>query len=63
LRIATLARAEDRALALVARSEAERLLDQRGEAEGEAALLVQSYARGWPIGRVTGAALTESAPV
>ncbi len=63
LRIATLARAEDRALALVARTEAERLLDQHGEAEGEAALLVQSYARGWPIGRVTGAALTESAPV
>ena len=63
LRIATLARAEDRALALVARTEAERLLDQRGEAEGEAALLVQSYARGWPIGRATGAALTESAPV
>jgi len=63
LRIATLARAEDRALALVARTEAERLLDQRGEAEGEAALLVQSYARGWPIGLATGAALTESAPV
>ena len=63
LRIATLARAEDRALALVARTEAERLLDQRGEAEGEAALVVQSYARGWPIGRATGAALTESAPV
>ena len=63
LRIATLARAEDRALALVARTEAERLLDQRGEAKGEAALLVQSYARGWPIGRATGAALTESAPV
>jgi len=63
LRIATLARAEDRALALVARTEAERLLDQRGEAEGEAALIVQSYARGWPIGRTTGAALTESAPV
>ena len=63
LRIATLARADDRALALVARTEAEQLLDQHGEAEGEAALLVQSYARGWPIGRATGAALTESAPV
>lgn len=63
LRIATLARADDRALALVARTEAEHLLDQRGEAKGEAALLVQSYARGWPIGRATGAALTESAPV
>jgi ATP-dependent DNA helicase RecG len=63
LRIATLARAEDRALALVARAEAERLLDQRGEAKREAVLLVQSYARGWPIGRATGAALTESAPV
>ena len=63
LRIATLARADDRALALVARTEAEQLLDQRGEAKGEAALLVQSYARGWPIGRATGAALTESAPV
>lgn len=63
LRIATLARADDRALALVARTEAEQLLDQRGEAKGEAALLVQSYARGWPIGRATGTALTESAPV
>ena len=63
LRIATLARADDRALALVARTEAEQLLDQRGEAKREAVDLVQSYARGWPIGRATGAALTESAPV
>jgi ATP-dependent DNA helicase RecG len=63
LRIATLARTEDRALALVARAEAEQLLDQRGEAKREAVLLVHSYARGWPIGRATGAALTESAPV
>lgn len=63
LRIATLARPEDRDLALVARSEAEHLLDRRGDATGEANLLVQSYARGWPIGRATGAALTESAPV
>jgi hypothetical protein len=63
LRIATLARAEDRTLALVARTEAERLLDQHGDAEGEALLLVQAYARGWPIGRATGAALAESAPV
>jgi len=63
LRIATLARADDRALALVARTEAEQLLDQRGEARPEAVMLVQSYARGWPIGRATGAALTESAPV
>ena len=63
LRIATLARADDRALALVARTEAEQLLDQRGEAKREAIALVQSYARGWPIGRSTGAALAESAPV
>jgi ATP-dependent DNA helicase RecG len=63
LRIATLARADDRVLALVARTEAEQLLDQRGEAKREAVALVQSYARGWPIGRATGAALTESAPV
>ena len=63
LRIATLARADDRALALVARTEAEQLLDQRGEAKREAVDLVQSYARGWPIGRATGAALAESAPV
>jgi ATP-dependent DNA helicase RecG len=63
LRIATLARADDRALALVARTEAEQLLDQRGEPKREAVDLVQSYARGWPIGRATGAALTESAPV
>ena len=63
LRIATLARADDRALALVARAEAEQLLNSRGDATPEATLLVQSYARGWPIGRATGAALTESAPV
>ena len=63
LRIATLARADDRVLALVARTEAEQLLDQRGEAKREAVALVQSYARGWPIGWATGAALTESAPV
>jgi len=63
LRIATLARAEDRALALVARVEAEGLLDAHGEALGSAAPLIQAYARGWPIGRATGAALTESAPV
>lgn len=63
LRIATLARADDRALALVARTEAEQLLDQRGEAKREGISLVQSYARGWPIGRATGAALSESAPV
>ncbi|NBW31480.1 MAG: ATP-dependent DNA helicase RecG [bacterium] len=63
LRIATLARADDRALALVARAEAELLLDQHGEAKPEAMLLVQSYRRGWPIGRSTGAALAESAPV
>jgi len=63
LRIATLARAEDRALALVARVEAEGLLDAHGEALGSAEPLIQAYARGWPIGRATGAALTESAPV
>jgi ATP-dependent DNA helicase RecG len=63
LRIATLARADDRALALVARTEAEQLLDQRGEAKREAVALVRSYARGWPIGRATGAALAERAPV
>ena len=63
LRIATLARADDRALALVARAEAEQLLDMRGEAVAEASLLVQAYARGWPIGRATGAALAERAPV
>ncbi|MFZ9218777.1 MAG: ATP-dependent DNA helicase RecG [Candidatus Limnocylindrus sp.] len=63
LRIATLARADDRALALVARSEAELLLDPRGDALPVATELVQSYARGWPIGRATGAALAESAPV
>ena len=63
LRIATLARADDRAFALVARAEAEQLLDMRGDARAEASLLVQAYARGWPIGRATGVALTESAPV
>ena len=63
LRIATLARADDRALALVARAEAEQLLDMRGDSVAEASILVQSYARGWPIGRATGAALREGAPV
>lgn len=63
LRIATLARSEDRALALVARSEAERLLDSRGEPVGAAQDLIDSYARGWPLGRATGSALTEGAPI
>ena len=61
LRIATLARADDRSLALVARGEAEQLLDPHGEPVGEVSLLALSYARGWPIGRATGAALTENA--
>ena len=63
LRIATLARADDRALAIVARGEAERLLDQQGNPLSEATVLVQSYAHGWPIGRATGEALSEGAPV
>lgn len=62
LRIATLARAEDRALALVARAEAERLLDAQGDATDEAAHLVAEYARGWPIGRSIGVALNNEAP-
>lgn len=63
LRIATLARSEDRALALLARAEAERLLDQTGSAQESAAHLAEAYARGWPIGRATGAAIAEGAPV
>ena len=57
LRIAALSRAEDRELALVAKAEAERLLDAEGEPLQVAAQLVDAYARGWPIG---GAATAES---
>lgn len=50
LRIATLTRAEDRELALVAKVEAERLLDLAGDPRAEAVGLVAAYARGWPVG-------------
>ena len=57
LRIAALSRKEDRELALVAKGEAERLLDAEGEPVPAAKQLVDAYARGWPIG---GAVMTES---
>jgi ATP-dependent DNA helicase RecG len=48
LRVAALSRAEDRALAVVARAEAERLLDPMGRPTSTSRPLVASYLRGWP---------------
>lgn len=48
LRIAALSRSEDRALAVVARAEAERLLDSIGRPLPASRPLMQSYLRGWP---------------
>lgn len=48
LRVAALSRAEDRALALLARGEAESLLDAGGRPRAIARPLVDSYLRGWP---------------
>jgi ATP-dependent DNA helicase RecG len=48
LRIAALSRAEDRALAVVARAEAERLLDSIGRPLPASRPLIESYLRGWP---------------
>lgn len=50
LRIAALSRASDRELALVAKAEAERLLDEKGDPLPIAIPLVAAYERGWPIG-------------
>ena len=48
LRIAALSRSEDRALAVVARAEAEKLLDSIGRPLPASRPLMQSYLRGWP---------------
>ena len=48
LRIAALSRAADRALAVVARAEAERLLDSIGRPLPASRRLIESYLRGWP---------------
>lgn len=48
LRIAALSRSEDRALAVVARAEAENLLDSIGRPLPASRPLMQSYLRGWP---------------
>jgi ATP-dependent DNA helicase RecG len=48
LRIAALARAEDRKLAVLARADAEELLDTVGRPRAVARPLVASYLRGWP---------------
>jgi ATP-dependent DNA helicase RecG len=48
LRVAALSRAEDRALAVVAREEAEGLLDSIGRPLPASRPLIESYLRGWP---------------
>ncbi|MFZ9385244.1 MAG: ATP-dependent DNA helicase RecG [Candidatus Limnocylindrus sp.] len=48
LRVAALSRAEDRALAVVARGEAEELLDAAGRPTPLSRPLIESYLRGWP---------------
>ncbi len=48
LRIAALSRDEDRKLAVLARGEAEELLDAAGRPRAEARELIAAYLRGWP---------------
>jgi ATP-dependent DNA helicase RecG len=48
LRVAALSRPEDRALALLARGEAEQLLDATGRPFPATRPLIESYLRGWP---------------
>jgi ATP-dependent DNA helicase RecG len=48
LRVAALSRAEDRALAVLARAEAEGLLDSAGRPTPSSRPLIESYLRGWP---------------
>jgi ATP-dependent DNA helicase RecG len=48
LRIAALSRADDRALAVLARADAEELLDSIGRPRAVARPLIESYLRGWP---------------
>ena len=54
LRIAALSRAEDRALAVLARADAEELLDSIGRPRAAARPLVESYLRGWPTDILVG---------
>lgn len=55
LRVAALSRAEDRALAVLARGDAEELLDSIGRPRAVARPLVESYLRGWPTNILVGA--------
>jgi ATP-dependent DNA helicase RecG len=54
LRIAALSRADDRALAILARADAEELLDSIGRPRAAARPLVESYLRGWPTDILVG---------
>jgi len=54
LRIAALSRAEDRALAVLARDDAEELLDSIGRPRAVARPLIESYLRGWPTDILVG---------
>lgn len=54
LRIAALSRADDRALAVLARGDAEELLDSIGRPRAAARPLVESYLRGWPTDILVG---------
>ena len=54
LRIAALSRAEDRALAVLARADAEDLLDSIGRPRAVARPLIESYLRGWPTDILVG---------
>lgn len=54
LRIAALSRAEDRALAVLARADAEELLDSIGRPRAAARPLIESYLRGWPTDILVG---------
>lgn len=54
LRIAALSRADDRALAVLARADAEELLDSIGRPRAAARPLVESYLRGWPTDILVG---------
>ena len=54
LRIAALSRAEDRALAVLARADAEELLDSIGRPRAVARPLIESYLRGWPTDILVG---------
>jgi ATP-dependent DNA helicase RecG len=54
LRIAALSRVEDRALAVLARADAEELLDSIGRPRAAARPLIESYLRGWPTDILVG---------